>query len=273
MKRFLLLIISIALSITNYSQSIKIDLKNKRLLNKELSFVSESNYTTSIFIDSAYVGKMIYDGQVDSLSVYANNIRISLEFVFPADLLEWNQQISSIIDSEIKKQYLIKLESDRDFSKNRNKNPNFYKNVQSLLNNNHQVNSNGKIITTVEYENAVAAEKVVELENRMKYQSQLSGSTWDIYSQPLNEVKSNSTIELTKDDYLKISSHFMRKSAKTRTVAKIVTIAGAVVIVLVPTFIVIGAVVSSSSIIFDFVSDSQLEKSAYYLEKSSNSFE
>ncbi len=229
MKRFLLLIISIALSITNYSQSIKIDLKNKKLLNKELSFVSESNYTTSIFIDSAYVGKMIYDGQVDSLSVYANNIRISLEFVFPADLLEWNQQISSIIDSEIKKQYLIKLESDKDFSKNRNKNPNFYKNNIA--------------------------------------------STWSVYSQPLNEVKSNSTIELTKDDYLKISSHFMRKSAKTRTVAKIVTIAGAVVIVLVPTFIVIGAVVSSSSIIFDFVSDSQLEKSAYYLEKSSNSFE
>ena len=229
MKWFLLLIISIALSITNYSQSIKIDLKNKRLLNKELSFVSESNYTTSIFIDSAYVGKMIYDGQVDSLSVYANNIRISLEFVFPSDLLEWNQQISSIIDSEIKKQYLIKLESDKDFSKNRNKNPNFYKN------------------------NIV--------------------STWSVYSEPLNEVKSNSTIELTKNDYLKISSHFMKNSSILRTVAKVVTITGAVVMVLIPPYIILGAVVSSSSIIFDFVSDSQLKKSAYYLEKSSNTFE
>ena len=221
MKKLLSLIAFVILTNTYYSQLIKVDLKNNKLLNKECLIVEESNYASLILIDSVKVGHLYYDGTTDTSKVYANSVRVSIEIVLPYEFSQQGETISNIIYNEVCNQYSIKLKNDEDFSKKRNTNPFFHK-------------------------------------------------TW---SNSFTEDKNYKIIELSKDDYIELSGKFMKRSGVNRTVSKLLTIGGVVVVVVSPAIWAVGAIVGASALIVDFASDEQLRKSAKYLKSSSNAEE
>jgi hypothetical protein len=221
MKKLLSLIAFVILTSTYYSQSIKVDLKNNKLLNKECLIVEESNFASIILIDSVKVGHLYYDTSLDTSKVYANSVRVSIEFVFPSEFIQYGETISNIIYNEVCNQYLIKLKTDLGFSKKRNSNPFFHK-------------------------------------------------TW---SNSFTEDKNYKLIELSKNDYIDLSSKFMKRSGVNRTVSKLLTIGGVVVVVISPASFIVGGIAGVTALIVDLTSDEQLRKSAKYLKSASNTSE
>lgn len=221
MKKLLSLISLFILTNAYYSQSIKVDLKNNELLNKECLIVEESNYASLILIDSVKVGHLYYDRTTDTSKVYANSVRVSIEFVFPYEFSQQSETISNIIYNEVCNQYLIKLKNDENFSRKRNTNPFFHK-------------------------------------------------TW---SNSFTEDKNYKIIELSKDDYIGLSGKYMKRSGINRTVSKLLTIGGVVVVVVSPASFIVGGIVGVSALIVDLVSDEQLRRSAKYLKSASNAEE
>lgn len=221
MKKLLSLIAFVILTNIYYSQSIKIDLKNNKLLNKECLIVEESNYQCLILIDSVKVGHVYYDTSTDTSKVYANSVRVSIELIFPSELFQYAEVISDIIYKEVCNQYMFKLKTDLNFSKKRNTNPFFHK-------------------------------------------------TW---SNTFTDGKSNMIIEFSKNDYIDLSSKFMKKSGVNRTVSKLLTIGGVVVVVISPASFIVGGIVGVTALIVDLTADEQLRKSAKYLKSASNASE
>jgi hypothetical protein len=221
MKKLLSLIAFVILTNIYYSQSIKVDLKNNKLLNKECLIVEESNYQCLILIDSVKVGHLYYDGTTDTSKVYANSVRVSIEIVYPYEFSQQGETISNIIYNEVCNQYMYKLKTDLDFSKKRNVNPFFHK-------------------------------------------------TW---TNSFTEDKNYKIIELSKNDYIDLSSKFMKKSGINRTVSKLLTIGGVVVVVISPASFIVGGIVGVTALIVDLTADEQLRKSAKYLKSASNASE
>jgi hypothetical protein len=93
----------------------------------------------------------------------------------------------------------------------------------------------------------------------------------DLWAETEVNIQGLNVVSLTSDDYIRLASINMKKSANLKIISKLLIVGGTIIVVAVPTILVVGAVVSASSIIVDIVADSKLINSSEFLSKSTES--
>ena len=90
----------------------------------------------------------------------------------------------------------------------------------------------------------------------------------DLWAETEVNIQGLNVVSLTSDDYIRLASINMEKSAILKIVSKLLIIGGTLIVFVAPPILVVGAVVSASSIIVDIVADSKLINSSEFLQKS-----
>jgi hypothetical protein len=214
-----------------YSQSVTVDLKNENILFDTIQFVNSIDKKADSIFIDSKYVGILYYDS-DYSGILASNVMIYLNVICPVELTNEYDKINQVLHYGVENEYLKRLKTDTVFSKNKNTSPVF---------------KHLKIQNGTEIDAYWAAGGLV----RFDLQANL--------------------VELSHDDYIRLSSVNMKKSANLKIISKTLIIGGSLITILSPPLMILGAIAGISSIIVDFTADSKLFKSAYFLSKSTDS--